>query len=104
MPLGAFGGDAPDDPDQLLPILFRRYADWLEMPMHKIVKDDVGVIMSSPQEIEQIHKHDIACIGVATGDYKIEELEQAEVLFYNLEQMNNVQACLYQTMRDRAPP
>lgn len=101
MPLGAFGGDSPDEPEQLLPILMRRYADWLEIPMHKIVKDDVGAIFSSPQEIQLVQQHDIASIGVAVGEYEIEALEDAEILFYNLEAINNVQACLYQTVRER---
>lgn len=98
-PMGAFGSEAEERAD-LLPILIELYSEWLELPLDKLTKNDVVVVANSPTQIYHAHLLDLPCVAVATGDYTVDELSDAEAIFHNFAQMHLAQGTFLTVQRE----
>jgi len=71
--LGAYGDDAPDRPS-LVPVALSRYQKHHNRP---IDPEHVMLIGDTPKDIDAAKAHGAIAVGVATGPYSVEQLEEA---------------------------
>jgi len=96
---GAFG-DSSDDRLELIPLARSRYAQWLGVPEDRISSDDVLILGNSPYMIKQAHFFDIPCVAVASGDFSMNRLAEAEHVFDKIdENIDDILECCFTTQR-----
>ncbi|GBE02681.1 phosphoglycolate phosphatase [bacterium BMS3Bbin06] len=71
-PFGAFGSDH-EDRDHLLPIAIKRFP----VSGEAVKPEDCVIIGDTPRDVRCAHVHGASCIGVATGPFTMNELEDS---------------------------
>lgn len=75
--VGAFGTDH-ENRNSLLPYARERYAKYLGLKdVQMIGKREMIIIGDTPKDIECGHAHKIAAVGIATGNYSVQQLKEA---------------------------
>jgi phosphoglycolate phosphatase len=91
-PVGSFGSEVPARPD-LVPLALGRAR---EIYGEDFQPADCVVVGDTPSDVHCAHVHEIACIGVATGKYSVDELRDAgaDAAFENLSDTGAVREAL----------
>jgi phosphoglycolate phosphatase len=100
-PVGSFGNEVPSRPD-LVPLALKRARKVYEEDFQPT---DCVVVGDTPFDVHCAHVHGIACIGVATGKYSVEELREAgaDAAFEDLSDFDAVHDALLTVKRASRP-
>nr|XP_002130589.1 uncharacterized protein LOC100181103 [Ciona intestinalis] len=94
---GAFGSDPHDQRSDLVTVAKARYSEFLG---HKnITPNDMIVIGDSPKDIECAHANNVPCLAVATGMFKTDQLQTADCVLENFQNVDETVRAIVETIR-----